>query len=361
MHFPISLWLIIMVFGMSTASFAKKKYEGLFKQENARLAYVNALEGIPKNDLKKRVSAIKPLLKSYPNSPYIKAMVVVLEGDLSQLESLYTETIQKKRTVEVLSSLIPEAKGLDPWFLSFLRNEIAYHSGDFYQQYLLGVEEVAEGVKGGHFSIGVGASEYAYELLSKGYLVRAMKFATISVNALKTYEKPWETGDHFYTQALAISGDQETSETIYKKVASSHIDSDLPWDERYEKRLDIIKNSLSKDQSKWPPAVVVQKQAEAYNSKDLESFLKLYHKDAILNREGTGQNDELKGHKEIRKVFGNLFKKATHLHAYTASRKIIGNKVIDEEITKMTPERESRVFAIYTIENGLITRINFYR
>ncbi|NRA67007.1 MAG: nuclear transport factor 2 family protein [Pseudobacteriovorax sp.] len=346
---------------MSTESFAKKKYEGLFKQESARLAYVNALEGIPKNDLKKRVSAIKPLLKSYPNSPYIKAMLVVLEGDLSQLESLHTETIQKQRAVEVLSSLIPESKGLDPWFLSFLRNEIAYHSGEFYQQYLLGVEQVSLDLEGGYFSIGVGASEYAYELLSKGYLEKAKKFATISVNAWKFYEKPWERGDHFYTQALAISGDKETSEIIYKKVTSSHIDSDLPWDERYKKRLEAIKNSLGKDQSKWPPAVVVQKQAEAYNSKNLKSFLSFYHKDAILNREGTGQNDELKGHKEIKKVFSNLFKKATHLHAYTASRKIIGNKVIDEEITKMTAERESRVFAIYTVENGLITRINFYR
>ncbi|NRA67216.1 MAG: nuclear transport factor 2 family protein [Pseudobacteriovorax sp.] len=282
-----------------------------------------------------------------------------MSADLAQFETSFHEAKEKAKAVNILSSLIPEATQLDPWFLNFLRNEIAYHGGHYFQQYLLGVELRSKGLAMGNFSIGVGASEYGFQLLVSGYLTEAKAFGEISVKAWETYKEPKAKGGHFYSQALALAGLETKAKSTFDAIEVSYLPYYGPWNQRYAERLATIRSFYSQKQKDWPPALVVQKQVEAYNRGDIDQFLSYYHPEAEISFTYNGRPIEIKGHAKLKDVYGKLFSKFPKLEALTPNRQTIDNFVIDKEITYNAVTSPSQVVAIYTVINGLITKVDF--
>lgn len=114
----------------------------------------------------------------------------------------------------------------------------------------------------------------------------------------------------------------------------------------------IIKNS---------PEDIAQIQLNAYNSRDIESFLAAYSDDVEIYR----FPDSLmyKGKDQMRTVYTNFFNKATTLHCRLVNRITYNDYVIDrEDITTNIPGREKfQGQAIYKIENGLIRKVWFIK
>lgn len=114
----------------------------------------------------------------------------------------------------------------------------------------------------------------------------------------------------------------------------------------------IIKNS---------PENIAQIQLNAYNSRDLESFLAVYSDDVEFYR----FPDSLmyKGKDQMRKVYATFFSKTTLLHCRLVNRITYNEYVMDrEDITTSIPGRERfQGQAIYKIENGLIRKVWFIK
>ena len=102
------------------------------------------------------------------------------------------------------------------------------------------------------------------------------------------------------------------------------------------------------------PEIVVQRQLDAYNARDVEAILKTYAPDA-QQFEFPGKL-VASGHAEIRVRMAQRFEE-TNLHAKLVRREVIGHLVIDyEDITRTFPEGTGQLemIAIYEVKNGLI-------
>lgn len=103
---------------------------------------------------------------------------------------------------------------------------------------------------------------------------------------------------------------------------------------------------------------VVQKQLEAYNNRDIETYMtsysenvKLYNYPAELFIDGKTQ---------MRQDYSKWFDAAPDLNAEILKRIVIGNRVIDE--TKVTANGQTfTAVAIYEVENELITKVTFIK
>ena len=107
---------------------------------------------------------------------------------------------------------------------------------------------------------------------------------------------------------------------------------------------------------------VVQNQLEAYNAKDLEAFVAVFHPEAELYNLG---NDTpiAKGADELYSVYGRLFEQSPNLRSDVVSRTVIGNKVMDYEVITGRNNQSEPLYlvAIYEVEEGLIRRCYFVR
>ncbi|MFK7755412.1 MAG: nuclear transport factor 2 family protein [Flavobacteriales bacterium] len=105
---------------------------------------------------------------------------------------------------------------------------------------------------------------------------------------------------------------------------------------------------------------VVRAQLEAYNAKDLDTFLdafsdsvKVYTFPDILRSEGK---------QALTKSFTDFFSKAGDLHSEILSRIVTGNVVIDEElVTGFSKDNQGEFYvtAIYTVTDGTISEMRF--
>ena len=103
----------------------------------------------------------------------------------------------------------------------------------------------------------------------------------------------------------------------------------------------------------------VQEQLEAYNTGDVERFMKCYTADCVVE-DGAG-NRLLSGAAEMRPRYEALFKNSPHLHCELLHRIRIGNSVVDEErITGRVPAMNHAV-VIYRLNHGLIEHVRFLR
>ena len=101
---------------------------------------------------------------------------------------------------------------------------------------------------------------------------------------------------------------------------------------------------------------VVQRNLEAYNSRDIDAFLDDYADDVKLYAyPNTLQTD---GKEAMRKSYKVWFENTRDLRAFVKKRIVIGNKVIDEEQVTANGKLFNAV-AIYEIENGKIIRVTF--
>ena len=102
--------------------------------------------------------------------------------------------------------------------------------------------------------------------------------------------------------------------------------------------------------------VIVNKQLEVYNNKDIDGFVKTYSTDAKLYMFPNTINSE--GQAAIRESYTSFFKRVPDLNAEIVNRIVLDNKVIDKEKVLIN----GKIFyaiAIYEVENNLISKVTF--
>jgi len=102
------------------------------------------------------------------------------------------------------------------------------------------------------------------------------------------------------------------------------------------------------------PEIIIQRQLDAYNARDLEALLATYAEDA-QQFEHPGKL-VASGHAQIRERMAVRFQEP-NLHARLIKRAVMGNVVIDhEDVTRTFPEGTGRVelVAIYEVREGKI-------
>jgi hypothetical protein len=123
----------------------------------------------------------------------------------------------------------------------------------------------------------------------------------------------------------------------------------------------VIKNGKAfqpNDIIRKTPPDIVQQQVNAYNARDLEAFIATYSPDIKLYT----YPDKLEntGHEEMRKTYGELFKRVPKLHCEIVNRIAQGNFVIDHErVTGLPNGRIINAVAIYEVRDNLIQRVWF--
>lgn len=107
------------------------------------------------------------------------------------------------------------------------------------------------------------------------------------------------------------------------------------------------------------PEVVVQRQLDAYNAKNIDAWLATYAPDAKQFEHPAKLLAS--GHAEIRARTAPRMNEP-NIHAKLISRTVMGNVVIDhEDVTRTFPEGAGNVelVCIYVVENGLIQSASF--
>ena len=112
---------------------------------------------------------------------------------------------------------------------------------------------------------------------------------------------------------------------------------------------------------KTPAELIVQKQLDAYNARDLNLFLSCYTSEIeIFNFED--QTSVISGIENLREIYTEIFDNSPNLNATIKTRIIFDNKVIDEEeVTGKNGGEYLKVIAIYEVESHLISKVTFIR
>lgn len=109
---------------------------------------------------------------------------------------------------------------------------------------------------------------------------------------------------------------------------------------------------------KESPEMLVQRQLNAYNARNLEAFLDTYAEDTkIYDLSGQLLMD---GKAAMRERYKSLFENNPTLYCEIKKRMVLGNKVIDQEHVRITNGYIDAV-AIYEITGGLIQKVTFVR
>ncbi len=111
------------------------------------------------------------------------------------------------------------------------------------------------------------------------------------------------------------------------------------------------------EHSEIKPTDVVQNQLIAYNDHDLDGFAKNYTDNVILAH--VGGEVILRGVAALREHYRSLFTDFPQSHADLRYRAEVGNRVIDHEVITRNPETIIEAVAIYTVQDGLIARVDF--
>lgn len=112
-------------------------------------------------------------------------------------------------------------------------------------------------------------------------------------------------------------------------------------------------SSWTQDQK---PEEIVQKQVEAYNSRDIDVFLSFYSEDVKIYSFPNSLESE--GKQAMRNNYANFFKNAKILNCKIKNRIIYNDKVIDEEEVTYNDKKFGAV-AIYEIKNNKIVKVTF--
>ncbi|WP_259070389.1 nuclear transport factor 2 family protein [Mucilaginibacter sp. X4EP1] len=113
------------------------------------------------------------------------------------------------------------------------------------------------------------------------------------------------------------------------------------------------------DTTKNTPVAVVQRQVDAYNARDINSFSDTYADSVVFYNfpdKYLGRGKEF-----IKKGYTDLFLHYPKLHCNIVERIIQGNTVIDKENVIVTDTRHIDAVAIYQVENGKIVKVFFLK
>jgi hypothetical protein len=100
---------------------------------------------------------------------------------------------------------------------------------------------------------------------------------------------------------------------------------------------------------------VVQQQLEAYNARDIDAFMAVFHADIELWTLGA-EKPSASGFENVRDIYKNLFESSPELHSIVLNRSVIGNKVIDYERISGRKGSTDELFLvmIYEVREGKI-------
>lgn len=106
----------------------------------------------------------------------------------------------------------------------------------------------------------------------------------------------------------------------------------------------------------------VQHQLDAFNSRDLDSFMEAYAPDVRVE---DGRGEELmSGAEEMRAFYGSMFENSPDLHCDVVNRTSVGNWVIDEEkLRGLNAEgfpEEAHAVAAYEVSDGKIMFVRMF-
>ena len=112
---------------------------------------------------------------------------------------------------------------------------------------------------------------------------------------------------------------------------------------------------------KETPLALVERQLNAYNSRNIDAFLEPFADDVELYN--FPETSIGKGKEDMRKTYSVFFNKATNLHCEITKRIVLGNTVIDSEsVTGIgNGKKPFECIAIYKIENNKIKKVYFIR
>lgn len=105
-------------------------------------------------------------------------------------------------------------------------------------------------------------------------------------------------------------------------------------------------------------ATPVQKQLDAYNTRNIEAFLEAYS-DSVKVYNHPKQL-RMSGKEQMRTAFSGMFNRLEDLHCTLLNRMVLGNTVIDHEYVifdKKDPPME--VFVMYKVAKGKIYEVYF--
>ncbi len=109
------------------------------------------------------------------------------------------------------------------------------------------------------------------------------------------------------------------------------------------------------------PEEVVKAQVEAYNNRDIDTFVNLHSPEVKLYTfpEST---PFASSQSRVREIYTDVFMSSPELHTEILNRMVFANTVIDHEIvTGRKGVDKLEIIAIYQIENGLISSARFVR
>ncbi len=108
--------------------------------------------------------------------------------------------------------------------------------------------------------------------------------------------------------------------------------------------------------SEVSPELVVQKQVEAFNDRDLDRFAACYSENVLVRN---FPNDSLyTGNAILKENYKKFYEQTPQIKVEVVKRISIGNKVIDEEKVTLS-DKERRQVAIYEVNNGPISSMTF--
>lgn len=109
------------------------------------------------------------------------------------------------------------------------------------------------------------------------------------------------------------------------------------------------------------PEAVIQKQVEAYNTRDIETFVAC-HSPMIQLFNFPKAYPFCKDIKQLRQIYQDIFDQSPELNSKIIKRIVMGQTVIDHElITGRNGADPFELIAIYEIQNQLISRAYFKR
>lgn len=102
--------------------------------------------------------------------------------------------------------------------------------------------------------------------------------------------------------------------------------------------------------------MVVQRQLNAYNARNINAFLDTYADDIELY----DPSDKLmsKGKETMRKTYEPMFKQVTNLHCQIVNRIKVNNTIVDHERVRFGKEIVDAI-AVYEVKDGKIVRVRF--
>lgn len=105
-------------------------------------------------------------------------------------------------------------------------------------------------------------------------------------------------------------------------------------------------------------AAVAQKQLDAYNAQDLETYVTYFTQDCIVS--GLNGTPTETSREAIKARYAKAFAQFPQNTAELINRIVVGNTVVDHERVIRSPGGEQfEIIAIYTFRDGLIARVDF--